>query len=460
MKIINPRPLVDDYPFPEIVDRKEEQKTLVISFIKPLLEGKQPSGFYYITGGSGSGKTFVITRLIDDNYKEIKKKLPRFEYIYINVAQEGIPSYTEFYTRVNAQLRTYLPVIDATGKIIDEIKAWNSRTTVTNLFTSIIEQKQLNVLLVIDEVEKILETPKGDNLFYSLSDLHNKFTGKPYGVFVIFITNDKTLANRIVDKIDSRMSLYENFSNYAVNDLFEILKIAGKYSLDKIDDMQLLQEVAREIADTSCSARDVKRLLHNRINQGCMDKAIVQLDKDSLKDDLLHLNPQQRIALQAVLLASEDFNRMLKKNIPAKYKDRFVTTQRANKFYETICEHSTELIKARSYRTFIRMLDGLSDLGIISYNRVSKGRGGGWAGKIEILSGTDFIKDTLLDLIEKDRQEAILESELVLPGASGMGSGSGVGLGGGARSGMGHLVKIGDPIVIGGDPKQKQLHEQ
>lgn len=416
MKIINPTPLIDDYPFPEIVNRKKEQEILNKRFIKPLLNGKQPPGFHYITGGTGSGKTFVTVRLINDNCREIKKKLPRFEFIYLNVSQEGIPSYIEFYNHVNANLSSYLPVTLPSGLEVDIMKSWKSRTILTNLFTSIIEQKELNVLLVIDEVEKLLEIPNGDVLFYSLADMHNRFTGKSYGVFVIFITNDKTLVNKIVDKVDSRMPLHENFSNYTISDLFEILQVAAKYSCDNIDP-KLLQAVAQEVADTSCSARDAKRLLHARLERGNMDEAIIELDKDSLKDDLKNLNPQQRVALQAVLSATEEFNRMQKKNIPRKYKDKFVTTQRTYPYYQKFANSS--FLKTRSYRTFIRILDGLSHLGLISYERVSQGRAQGWAGKIEIISGIDFVKDTLHELIEKEKQEEEMPTLTIMSGTSG-----------------------------------------
>lgn len=401
MKIINPSPLIDDFQFPEIVDRQRERQLLIDRVINSLLEGKQPAGFYYITGGSGSGKTFVTTRSIRDNYQEIKKKLPRFEYIYVNVAQDGIPSYTEFYSRINHKLSSYLPVKGSDGMKVDTIKAWKSRSVQTDIFTSIIEQKQINLLLVVDEVEKILEISKGDIIYYQLADLHNKFIGKSFGVFVIFITNDKTLASKIVDKTDSRMSMHDNYSNYTIVDLFEILKVAAKYSCDVVDELDLIQSVAQEIADTSCSARDAKRLLYNRIERGNMDEALIELDKDSLRDDLINLNQQQRAVLQAVLASTEEFERMQKRNIPGKYKDKFVTTQKAYIKYGKITE--TMFIKTRSYRTFIRILDGLSHLGIISYERVSKGRGHGWAGKIELISGIDFVKDTLLELLKKEQ---------------------------------------------------------
>ena len=174
MRVINSAPLLDEnWLCPEIVDRKEQRELLQRYIIDNLMKGVNPPNIY-IHGVSGSGKTFLVRRLLEMNANDIKLSLPKFEYIYISSKMLQPPSITSLMYEINKRLRHYLPV-DIGGKVINDIKLWKDNTQ-SLVFKAILE-KGICLLLVIDEVDKIVYTEDSFrvmNFFIDMQEVHLK----------------------------------------------------------------------------------------------------------------------------------------------------------------------------------------------------------------------------------------------------------------------------------------------
>jgi len=95
--------------------------------------------------------------------------------------------------------------------------------------------------------------------------------------------------------------------------------------------------------------------------------------------------------LFAIIQGIRSVREQQKRLIPTRYKERILTSKRAYSIYCELAENG-ELIKKTSWRTFQRMLQSLRDMDIIRYEKVSIGRGKGWAGMIEPECNVDDIE--------------------------------------------------------------------
>lgn len=380
MKIVNYAPLLDDnWLCPEIVNRNRQREELRKCIISHLLNGNHPPGCMYITGVSGSGKTFVVRKMIEDYLNDIKKEVPKFEYVYISSKRLQTPSINSLFYAIDSSLLHYFPV-SVGRRRITSLKRWRDGTCLEVLKQ--ILSRGVDLLLVLDEVDKIVEYENkknygfGYDLMYLLSDLRNE-----YNIFTIFISNKRELARKMPQEVKSRIPLLINFSLYSLSDLYTILKITAKYALDEVDDKVLL-EIAREVAETTCSARDAKRLLYHYLIEGDVQRAWAKMDIEGIKDDLLSLNQQQEIAIKAIIVAENHLKKMEKREIPKRYRKDFVSSRDAYEMYCKLCK--AERVTPRAMRTFRSILDSLRDMGLIQYSRIHAGKGRGTIGAISV----------------------------------------------------------------------------
>ena len=373
MRVINSAPLLDEnWLCPEIVDRKEQRELLQRYIIDNLMKGVNPPNIY-IHGVSGSGKTFLVRRLLEMNANDIKLSLPKFEYIYISSKMLQPPSITSLMYEINKRLRHYLPV-DIGGKVINDIKLWKDNTQ-SLVFKAILE-KGICLLLVIDEVDKIVYTEDSFRVMNFFIDMQN--------VSTIFISNRKDLGKKMPHEVSSRLVTI-NFSLYTTTDLYEILKVTAKYALDGVDDDVLLM-IANEIGSSTTSARDAKHLLYHYImNGGNLEYALRQLDVSGFAEDVANLNIHQQIVLLAISKIKKHIENCFKNGIPLSittHKHSYITSKSVYDLYCKLCRDKN--VSPRSYRTFTNMLDSLREIGFINYTKIHKGKGKGTVGAIEI----------------------------------------------------------------------------
>jgi len=392
MKIVNYAPLLnDDWLCPEIVDREKQRKELYECIIKPYLDGNHPPGCMYITGMSGSGKTFVVRRMIENYLNDIKKRVPKFEYVYISSKKLQTPSINSLFHSIDSCLLHYFPVT-VYGRKITYLKHWRDGTCLEILKE--ILGREICLLLVVDEIDRVVkyENKKGNSgydLMYLLSDLRNE-----YNIFTIFISNNRELSENMPLEVKSRIPLFINFSLYSLSDLYSILKTTAKYAVDEVDDDALLK-VAKEIAETTCSARDAKRLLYYYLTTNSIEEAWAKMDINGVKDDLLNLNHQQKLVIKAIIVAERYLEKLKKRNIPKRYKKDFVSSRDAYKAYCELCKIGG--IEPRAMRTFRAILNGLKDIGLIQYNRIYVGKGRGSIGAIGV-ENKDILEGLIKDL--------------------------------------------------------------
>lgn len=389
-KVWNPTPLIDDdWMCPEIVDREEQRQEFFERIFSYYLDGKKPPGVYYVCGKSGSGKTFVIKKMIEQYYNDIKVKIPFFEYVYVQATKLRHPSFNQLLIYIDKQLSNYLPV-NINNSCIEEVKEWKDATSWYVLEG--ILKKGVNLLLVIDEVDKFFNYERNWHFMRFFTE-----TRYDYNLFPIFITNDKKLKGKMPFDLRSRLCLESNFRDYSVDELFRILKTTAKYSLDGVSDDELIM-IAKEVGDTTRSARDAKRLLYHYVLTGDLERAIAKYDGDSIKNEILDLTPHQQMTLFAIFKMDKIVEDMKKKSIPLRYKKTFISSKDTYKEYKRLCKKKG--LTPKTYRTFTNILNSLRASEMINYGRVHLGRGVGTAGVITI---NDEIKVYFDEMIESSK---------------------------------------------------------
>jgi len=360
IKIINVAPLIDDdWMCPEIVNREEQRQEIFERIFSYYLDGKKPPGVYYVCGKSGSGKTFVIKKMIEQYYNEIKVKIPNFEYVYVQATKLRCPSFNQLLIYIDKQLSNYLPV-NINNSCIEEVKEWKDATSWYVLEG--ILKKGVNLLLVIDEVDKFFNYERNWHFMRFFTE-----TRYDYNLFPIFISNDKKLKGKMPFDLRSRLCPESNFRDYSVDELFRILKTTAKYSLEGVSDDELIM-IAKEVGDTTRSARDAKKLLYYYVMTGDLERAMAKYNGDTIKNEILNLTPHQRMTLFAIFKMDKT--------------ESFISSKDTYKEYKRLCKKKGLIPKA--YRTFTNILDSLRASEMIDYRRVHLGKGMGTAGVITI----------------------------------------------------------------------------
>lgn len=345
--------LLSDWECPTIVNRKDEIKKLNESIIEYYIQEKGIPRAIYTYGGSGSGKTYVITKQIKDNLKDINKHLPNFKFIYINL-KTYVPSYYTVLQLILDELKVHLPVEIGSKQITSIPLRGLDKTTLIKIILQIIKQNKLILLIVIDEIDRLIEYEKNDDFIYALSEYYKEFTDLFVGLTPVFISNDINLLNKIKRATFDRLPTKIQFPPYDMSDLFQILKTTADFSLypnaytDKI-----LEEIANYVAIGSKSAREGKLLLYNYVKTKDLESAKLETDKDMLRDEISRLSFHQLLVLSSVSEMSKQIQKMYKRNTPKKYYDIQPTAGNVWEMYIKVCDKVQE--PPKSYKTFHRL---------------------------------------------------------------------------------------------------------
>jgi len=300
--------LLQDYQT-EVIGRADENSRLNESVLKPLLELNKPPLPVYIYGGTGSGKTLLVKQILQKNTKKIKQLIPTFDYLYVNMKNESIPSKHCLYSKIVSYLQKYLPIkSERFGRVVDYIpaKGWNSGDY-QNIIREIIKEKRLCFLLVIDEIDKIINREKDDGLIYSLMEETNNFSGF-VGMSSVMISNDVMLLNKITEPTRTRIPTTMFFKPYGYQEIFQILKHFANLSLKEgVYTEDCVSKISREITKISHSIREAKRLLYytatlskEKLQPEKFELAKLEVTKDMLFRQVMELPIHSRIVLKAL----------------------------------------------------------------------------------------------------------------------------------------------------------------
>ncbi len=194
---------------PLSIPHRKEQIEKVAGILAPTLRKEKPSNLF-IYGKSGTGKTvctqYVLTKLVES---ATARNIP-LKYIYANCKLKKIAN-TEY--RIIAELARALgKAVPATGLPTDEVY---------NLFLAAIDEREQVVVLVLDEVDRLVDSA-GDEILYNLTRLNAQLSKSQ--VSIVGISNDVRFMERIEPRVKSSLGEEETvFPPYNAAELTEIL---------------------------------------------------------------------------------------------------------------------------------------------------------------------------------------------------------------------------------------------
>jgi len=366
--------LEQDWLCPEIVDRMRQQKALKI-LINRVKSGEKPS-CAFIYGKVGSGKTFVVRRLIEDYLP-----IDGVDYVYINLKEISLPSVQATLINILNALRKYFPIV-ALGKLWRDVplRGWDSFLYI-ELLKGLLKQKGLHLILVLDEIDRLYSYEKNDDFMYSLITQEN--------ITPIFISNDMRLLDKLESRTRDRLSNIIFFSDYNMDDLYKILQQHIKYAIEGEIDDRILYDIAKTVWEGSRSAREAKLLLANYLKYGSLDEAIMETEKNALRQEIMALNQHQFLVLKAIIKRHLDIDKMMKR--PLKYSNIYPTSGSIYDEYVRLCKSLG--VKPKTYKTFQRIITSLELSALIRRVVTSLGRARGVTTLIYLGDDLNILKD-------------------------------------------------------------------
>lgn len=322
---------------------RTEQKNELIMELAPILMNSAVS-CVFVYGNPGTGKTAVITELMEELEEEADKREVKLKKAYVNCSENRTE--TTILIDVLSQLNS-----DKTYPRV----GW-TRSKALNEFKKVLEDLKTNIILVLDEVDYALKE-SGDDIIYRLSRINEKSKSK---VSTILISNDVRVADYIKPRTQSTLGRVKViFAPYNSEELFDILKVRAKeaFKKDSVSE-QVMQKIAEIEASRGGDARKALDLLDTcaktavakglkKVGLDVVDEAVRALEKDEMFTLVSTLTKHQKLLYLSMI----------------KTKASTFTGQKVYKLYKEVCgKQNVQPLTVRSIRTF---LVNLSELGLI-----------------------------------------------------------------------------------------------
>jgi len=344
---------------PDTIPHRKKQIEFVASILAVSLRHEKPSNLF-IYGKTGTGKTTVIQHVSESLIKTAVDKQIPVKTIYVNCKLKKIAD-TEY--RIIAELARMLGQdIPATGLPTDEVY---------NLFLKAIDKEEQIVILILDEIDRLVEKA-GDNILYSLTRINPEL--RKAQLSLVGISNDV----RFIENLDSRVksSLGEEeivFPPYNALELRDILDKRAKLAFDEnIVEPGVLEKCAAYAAREHGDARRALDLLRVAaelseresgisITPDYIDMAEERIEKNRVLE-IVRTQPKQS---QSVLLAILE--------LIGKSQKKIETGEVFEKYREICKSIGLNILTQRRISDLISELDML---GLINAKVISKGRYG------------------------------------------------------------------------------------
>jgi cell division control protein 6 len=372
--LTNPQILLQDYDIGKIIDREEPIKQIKKLIVEPLIQEKV-SNSIYVYGGPGTGKTYVVEKILAENLDLIKKHLPSFRSLWLNCREERT-AYVVL-THIAKSLEEFLPI----GKIDSiPLKGFDYGILLNDIIKKIVEKNRLELLIVLDEIDKIVYRD-GDDLIYDLI-YANKFLNSGH-IYLIGISNDPDLESSFSSGVTERLKYLKiHFPKYDAKELTEILKVFAEMSLkSNTYEIEDLVRISSYVASVSGSAREAKRILYfiaekseSKLDISKFEQAIEESSKLMFEKDIEMLPFHEKLVFFSVLKAYDFYQKSMQKSIGLKKFFYFPTTGKVYSVYEEVCRSYQE--QPKSLTTFKSMIKDLDRAALIDVDIKSLGRRG------------------------------------------------------------------------------------
>ena len=329
---INETVFYPDYYPENIFSRDKEIKELTFS-LKSLISNKKANNFL-IYGPPGTGKTLVSNFVL----KELTEYSLKVKFIYINCIQDN----TRF-SVLSKIVAFFGGVMPRRGLAIDEL--W---TRIKELFS----KSTFSPVIILDEIDK-LNIKDASALLYDLS----RFSHNNKYFSLLLITNNKSFVNDLDLRTQSSLFLKDlEFKKYTSQDLKKILNERIKYGLlENSISEDLIGYISGYAAVRSGDARIAIDLLYKAAKEA-ERKGVLKITKPLLLSSSVLID-SIKLTEKVGSLSKEEFKVLSSLENDLKTTDVY-------KLFSSISE-----------RTLRRYLLKFKQLGFITLNKLSEGKG-------------------------------------------------------------------------------------
>ncbi len=330
--------------------RNQEIKTLSI-WLSPVLKKAKPHNIF-IYGKVGTGKTTVVKHVIDNLLSCSKEHSLPLYTIYINCRNFQTKNAVLFYC-----VQHFFPNKNFVGY---------SKSFIYDKFLTYIKEKELNFIVVLDEVDKIKER-EIDDLIYSLTRTNDELV---FGsVSVVGISNNLFFKSKLDLRTKSSLCQQEAvFPPYDAEQLKEILKQRVPLAFKaEVVDVSAINAAAALSAKESGDARTAVMLLlrageladlnkEKRVTDQDVLKAKAKVESEIIKSMVLTLPVQLQLVLLAISEKSLSPKAILK--ITGQLDSNVLYSGEVYEKYEELCKkYSEKVVSTRWFREYINELE-------------------------------------------------------------------------------------------------------
>lgn len=343
---------------PEKLPHRERQIDQIAQILSTALRGERPSNVL-IFGKTGTGKTAVV-KYIENEFKKADTA-GLVHYLYMNCEIVDTP-YGVLQTIGNHFAENFNQRIPFTGLSTDRVY---------NMLIEKLDERKRVVILVLDEIDKIVYK-NGDDILYQLLKINDDVSRAK--VSVIGISNDLKFTEYLDPRVRSRLSDEKMvFPPYNAEELLDILVQRAERAFDNgVAERRVLALIAALAAQEHGDARRALDLLRvaaeltersgeDRITEEHVRRAKNKVELDTVVEAVKSLPTHSKLILLGIILNDELGNAKM-------------TTGEVYTIYKELCRKTG--IAVLTQRRATDLISELDMLGLVHAKVKSFGRAG------------------------------------------------------------------------------------
>lgn len=299
--------LREDYVPEQVLYREEYIKNIIYSVFKPPLEDRGGSHMF-IQGTTGTGKTLSVNYCMDVAESTVKEgtepglKIDEndLKIIYINCRAHPTQSAV---------------ALELVKQTISKDKKKGMPTYIyLEEFIEFIDRVYKHVIIILDEVDKILPKDKDDTLFYTLVRAREMKQLKNSYISLICIANNPRAMEKLSDGTRSSFGInVQFFPRYTKEQLIQILTDRAKKAFKEgVIEPRMIEEIAIHVSEAlagdcrkaisllKISAELADKNKELKIVKSHLDGAKQIMEQNVLHKELLDMSLHERVIFYAI----------------------------------------------------------------------------------------------------------------------------------------------------------------